>query len=152
MSFEIFDKKLSKKYTKIWKKISDLVGKEFHNNLYYEDDKNNIRYINSRISIINDEIKTNCHNNVEPKQKVAYDSFSLKDFNSILRKNDDTCYPQVCLEEFQYRIKKIKKKRWLNKTFASDLSDNEPNSGTDSEPDSGPDDNNESEKPSRKSG
>ena len=55
------------------KKISDLVGKKFHNNLYYEDDKNN-----SRISIINDEIKTNFHNNVEPKQKVAYNCFSLK--------------------------------------------------------------------------
>ena len=77
--------------------------------------------------------------------------FFIKDLNSILRKNDDTCYPQVHLEECQYRIKKIKKKRWLNKTFASDLSGNEPNSGTDSEPDSGSDDNNESEKSSKKS-
>ena len=73
------------------------------------------------------------------------------DLNSILRKNDDTCCLQVCLEECQYRIKKIKKKRCLNKTFATDLSDNEPNSGTNSKPDSDLGDNNESGKSSKKS-
>ena len=47
--------------------------------------------------------------------------------------------------------KNIEKKRWLNKTFDSDPSDNEPDSGTDSESDSDADDNNESEKSSKKS-
>ena len=151
MSFKTFDKKLFKIYTKIWKRISDLVGKELHNKLYYEGNKNNIRYINSKINIINDEIKTNFHNNVEQKQKVAYDYFSLIDLNSILRKNDDTCCLQVYLEDCQHRIKKKKKKRCLNKVFATDLSDNQPSSGTDSEPDSDADDNNESETSSKKS-
>ena len=54
------------------------------------------------------------------------------------------------LEECQYRIKKIKK-RWLNKTFDSDPSDNKLDITTDSDPDSDPDYNNESEKSSNKS-
>ena len=72
-------KKLFKKYTNIWKKTSDLVGKELHNNMYYEDKVNDIKYIHYKISIINDEIKTNFYNNfcnnVEPKQNVASESF-----------------------------------------------------------------------------
>ena len=52
--------------------------------------------------------------------------------------------------ECKYKIKMSKKKNWLNKNFASDLSDNEPNSGTDSETDNDADDN-ESEKSCNKS-
>ena len=119
MSFKIFDKKVFKK------DIKD-------------------------ISIINNKIKTsfynNFNNNLVPEQKLSYDCFSLISLGSIVRKNDDICYAQVCLEERQYRIKKIKKKRWLNKTFDSDS-----DIGTDSEPDSDPDYNNESEKSSNKS-
>ena len=61
MSFKTFDEKLFKKYTKIWEKISNLVGKEFNSKMYYEDDENDVRYINSKISIINREIKTDFH-------------------------------------------------------------------------------------------
>ena len=66
-----------------------------------------------------------------------------------MRRNDKY-YPQALLEECKYKIKMSKKKNWLNKNFASDLSDNEPNSGTDSETDNDADDN-ESENSSNKS-
>ena len=58
---------------------------------------NDIRYINSKINIINNETKTNFYNkfnnNLELEQKVAHDCFSLISLDSILRKNDDICYP-----------------------------------------------------------
>ena len=37
LTFKIFDKKLFKKYIKIWKKFSDLVGNELQNSMYYEN-------------------------------------------------------------------------------------------------------------------
>ena len=68
-------------------------------------------------------------------ENLAHDCFSLISLDSIIKTND-MYYPQVYLEVCNYRIKKNKNKNWLNKTFASDLSDNEPDSGTDTEPDS----------------
>ena len=158
MYFKASDKKLFKKYTKLWKKISDLVGNELYNNMYYENNEKDIRYINSRISIINGEIETTFYNNfnknVEPKENVTYDCFSLIDLNSTNEKinddNDYVWYPEVYLKECQYK-KKIKKKKFLNKVFKSDSSDNEANNGADSEPDSDLDDNNMSGKSSKES-
>ena len=97
MSFKIFDKKLFQKYIKIWKKITDLVG----NDICDEDDENDVSYIKSKISIIDGEIRTGFHDKGEPEQKVAYDCFLLIGLNSIIEKNDNTCYPQVYLEESQ---------------------------------------------------
>ena len=97
MSFKASDKKLFKKCTKTWKKNCDLVGNELYNNIYYENNEKDIRYINSRISIIDGEIKTNFYNNfnknVKPKENVTYDCFSLIDLNSINESiNDDNDY------------------------------------------------------------
>ena len=63
----------------------------------------------------------------EYKNKYSIDNFI---------KANGNYHPQVYLEECDYRLKKNKKKNWLNKMFASDPSDNEPDSGTDCEPDS----------------
>ena len=82
-------------------------------------------------------------------KEVAYDCFSLIALDSVIRRNDKY-YPQTLLEKCKYRIKKSKKKNWINNNFASDLSDNKSNIGIDSEPDSDADDN-ESEKSSKKS-
>ena len=127
MYFKASDKKLFKKYTKLWKKISDLVGNELYNNMYYENNEKDIRHINSRISIINGEIKTTFYNNfnknVEPKENVTYDCFSLIDLNSTNEKinddNDYVWYPQVYLKSVNIK-KRLKRKnfsiRFLNQT------------------------------------
>ena len=36
MSFKVSDKKLLKKFTSIWKEISDLVGNKLYNNMHFE--------------------------------------------------------------------------------------------------------------------
>ena len=45
MSFEVADKKLLKKYTKILVKVSSLIGKEFDNDTVYG---NNDKYIKTK--------------------------------------------------------------------------------------------------------
>ena len=46
MSFKVIDKKLLKKYIKIWEIISSLIGKEFDSELVYGD---NDKYIKTKI-------------------------------------------------------------------------------------------------------
>ena len=98
-----------KNILKYGKKINNSFGKEFYDKLHYKNDENNKRYINSKIKIINDEIKTNFHDKETPKPKIAYDCFSVISLDSIIKAND-MYYPQVYLQECQYRIKKNKKK------------------------------------------
>ena len=86
------------------KKICALVDNKLYNIMYYEGNKKYVRYINSRISIINGEIKTDFYDNFNKKdQKVAYDCFSLIDLNSINESinenNNYVRYPQVYLED-----------------------------------------------------
>ena len=71
---------------------------DLHNNMYYEDNEEGVRYVNSKVSI-RGELKTDFHGQGEPKKDLACDGFSVVDLNSINRKNDDTCYPNVYLEE-----------------------------------------------------
>ena len=54
MSFIADDKELLKKYTKIWKKISDLIGKKFSSKSVWGD-----TYINSKIKSYKDSVITN---------------------------------------------------------------------------------------------
>ena len=46
MSFNVTDKKIIKKYTKIWEKISNLLDKEFDSDPVYGD---NDKYINTKL-------------------------------------------------------------------------------------------------------
>ena len=46
MSFKVTDKKLLKRYTRIWEKVSSLMNKEFDSELVYGD---NDKYIKTKI-------------------------------------------------------------------------------------------------------
>ena len=56
MSFNDSDKKLLNKYIKIWKKISNLFGKECDTEPVYGY---NDKYINTKIKIHRDKVNTN---------------------------------------------------------------------------------------------
>ena len=56
MSFKVSDKKLLKKYIKLWEKISNLIGEEFDSETVYGD---NSKYIKTKIKQYKDKINTN---------------------------------------------------------------------------------------------
>ena len=56
MSFKVSNKKLLKKYTKIWKRVSSLIGKEFNSGIFYGDSDKNIK---TKIKTYEDKINTN---------------------------------------------------------------------------------------------
>ena len=66
MSFIVKDKKLLKKYTKIWETIEGLMKINFESKLVYGDDD---KYIKTKTKTYAGNIITNFHNKKMPKEK-----------------------------------------------------------------------------------
>ena len=63
MFFLIKDEKLLEKYNQIWKKVSNIIKKEFDSNPEYNE-----KYIKTKTKSYNRKINTNFHNNKIPKE------------------------------------------------------------------------------------
>ena len=70
MSFKVMDKKLLKKYTKIWDKNISLMNKELDSEPVYGD---NDKYIKTNIKSHGDKINTNFQGRKVPKRKYIND-------------------------------------------------------------------------------
>ena len=62
VSFLIKDDKLLKEYNEIWKKIKNIIKKEFNSEPVYNE-----KYPKAKIKSCNGKINTNFHNNKIPK-------------------------------------------------------------------------------------
>ena len=82
MSFKVNDKELSKKYTKIWNKISSLMNIEFDSQPIYGD---NDKYIKTKIKSYGDKVKTNFQGKKIPIKNVSYKCLSLIMLASVIK-------------------------------------------------------------------
>ena len=122
-SFKAIDKKLLKKYNKIWEKISSLLHIEFDNEPVYG---NSYKYTKTKIKSYGDKVNTNFKGNKIPKENASYKCFSLIMLDSVDRVNKKY-YLQTLLEECKYRIKKNKMENLINDDLnlsSSDKSNN----------------------------
>ena len=87
------------KYNEIWNKI---LNKKFHSMPAYDE-----KYIKAKTREFNGVIKTNFLGGEVPKQGVDYTCIVCITIDSVMRmeKKNDT---QVYLEEYKYKLKKIK--------------------------------------------
>ena len=113
MSFKVINQEVLKKYTKIWEKISSLIGKEFASEPVSGD---NNKYINTKIKSYGDKINANFQGKEIPKENASYKSLSLTMIDSVIRVNK-RYYSQALLGECKYEIKK-------NKSSSDNKSDN----------------------------
>ena len=113
MSFKVINQEVLKKYTKIWEKISSLIGKEFDSEPVSGD---NNKYINTKIKSYGDKINANFQGKEIPKENASYKSLSLTMIDSVIRVNK-RYYSQALLGECKYEIKK-------NKSSSDNKSDN----------------------------
>ena len=74
-SFKVTDKKLLKKYTKIWGKVSSLMNKEFHSESVYGGDSD--KYIKTKIKIYGENVNTNFHGRNNTKRKYFMSMFVI---------------------------------------------------------------------------
>ena len=72
MSFKVTNKKLWKKYTKIWGKVSNLMNKEFDSEHVYGE---NNKYKKKKIKIYGDNINTNFYVKKYQKKKLHVNVF-----------------------------------------------------------------------------
>ena len=68
MSFKVSDKKLLKKYTKLWEKISNLMNINFDGEPVYDG---NDKYIQAKIKMYEDRVNTNFQGKKMPKENAS---------------------------------------------------------------------------------
>ena len=95
MSFKVTDKKLLKKYTKIWEKIINLLDVKFDSEPVYGD---NDKHIKAKIKIYRVKLNTNFQSNKVPNGNSSCKCFSLIMLDSII-KASKKYYLQTLLEE-----------------------------------------------------
>ena len=84
MSFLANDKEFLNKYTKLWGKTKDLIGKKFDSEPIYNDN-----YIKTKIKSYNNDIRTNfldeSNNRKVPKEDCSYKCLSLVSLDSVIQ-------------------------------------------------------------------
>ena len=98
MSFIVKDKRLLKKYTKIWETIEGLMKINFESKPVYGED---VKYIKTKIKTYAGSIITNFHNKKMPKEKAPCKCLSIIMIDSVIKANKKY-YPQTLLEECKY--------------------------------------------------
>ena len=102
MSFKVIDKKLLKKYTKIWGKISSSIGKEFDSEPV---DGDNDIYIKTKIKSHGDKVNTNFQGKEIPKESASYKSINQSNNQSI---NQSIIYLLILKhKKYVYNCKKL---------------------------------------------
>ena len=97
-------KKLFKKFTKIWERVTSLMNIEFDSETVYGD---NDKYIKTKIKWHSDKVNTNFQGKKVPKENASYKCLSLIMLDVVIRVSKNY-YLQTPLEERKYEIKKIK--------------------------------------------
>ena len=103
MFFAIKDDHVLDKYNEIYYKIKEILNIKFHSMAAYDE-----RYIiKHKVKEFNGAIKTNFLGDRIPKENTYYACITSKIVDSVMRMAKEN-YPQVYLEEYKHRMKKIK--------------------------------------------
>ena len=134
MSFLIKDDDVLDKYDEIWNKIKKTLNIKFHSMPVYDE-----KYIKARVREFNGVIKTNFLSDEIPKDGVHYTCIACTTIDYVMKMKKKN-YRQVYLEECKYKIKKIKKSKFINTELELEAElksdsklESEPELGSDSE-------------------
>ena len=129
MSFIVKDKKLLKKYIKIWETIERLMKINFESKPVYGED---VKYIKTKMKMYAGSLITNFHNKKMPKEKAPCKCLSIIMIDSVIKANKKY-YPQTFLEECKYMQEKIKIENYINEDLENSDSDSDSNNETESD-------------------
>ena len=133
MSFIVKDKKLLKRYSKIWEAIEGLMKITFESKRFYGED---VKYIKTKIKTYAGNTITNFHNKKMPKEKAPCKYLSIIMIDSVIKVNKKY-YPQTLLEECKYTQEKIKMENCNNGHLEDSEFDSDTNNETESDIDYG---------------
>ena len=129
MSFIVKEKKLLKKYSKIWETIEELMKITFESRPIYGED---VKYIKTKIKTYAGNIIANVRNRKMPKEKAPCKRLSIIIIDSVNKANKKY-YPQTILEECKYKQEKIKIENYINEDLEDSESDSDTNNETESD-------------------
>ena len=109
-TLRVKDKKLLKKYIKIWETTEGLMKINFESTPVYGDDD---KYIKTKIKTYTGSLITNLHNKKVPKEKAPCKCLLIIMIDSVI-KASKKYYPQTFLEECKYMQEKIKIENYIN--------------------------------------
>ena len=124
MSFLIKYDEVWEKYEHIWDVIKNKLKIKFYSLPVYDK-----KYLKNKVREYGGMIKTNVLGNVILKENMHYTCIACITIDSVM-KMDKKNYPQVYLEEYKYKIKKIQMSGFINTEL--DLN-SDSDSGSDSE-------------------
>ena len=114
MSFKIEDDEVYLKYNEIWNKVKKLLGGiRLSSDIIYDD-----QYIKTKVKTFK-MVKTLFDNDKIPEEKIEYECISCISVDSVL-KIEKRYYPQVYLEQCQYKAKERKFKNLIEYDLDSD--------------------------------
>ena len=96
MTFSIKDDKVLEKYNEIWKKVQNIIKKEFDSEPVYSE-----KYLKAKVKSNNVKINTNFYNNKILKGGSQFICLSVVLMDSAFRTGKNS-YLQVILEECKY--------------------------------------------------
>ena len=99
-SFKIQDEDVYLKYNEIWNKIKSILNVKFDSQPIYDN-----KYIKTKVKTFNNTINKLFSGDEIPKEKIHYVCILATCIDSVLRA-DKKNYPQVYLEQCNYKIKK----------------------------------------------
>ena len=108
MSFLIKNSEVWWKYEDIWDIIKNKLNIKFHSQPIYEN-----KYLKGKEREFNGNIKIKLLGNNVSKENNYYTCIACITLDSVLKMNKKN-YPQVYLEEFKYKVKKINTPRFIN--------------------------------------
>ena len=108
MSFLIKNHELWEKYDDIWDVIKNKLGIKFHSKSIYDQ-----KYLKAKVRKFDSVIKTIFLDNEVPKENMHYTCIAWKTIDFVMRMYKKK-HPQVYLEEYKYRIKKMQMSRFIN--------------------------------------
>ena len=132
MSFVTDDKKIYKKYNKIWEVIRNLLKIDFTvtptvRDFTVRDDI----YLVAKLKIFNGINRTTFTNNAIPIEKDHYICIPVIDIDSVL-KIDKKAYPQAYLEQCKYKLKKRKIVNYIDDEIIDEDNNSDINDAIDS--------------------
>ena len=114
MSFLIKNSEVWEKYEEIWNVIKNKLNIKFHSQPIYEN-----KYLKAKVREFPANIKTNFLGNDLPRKNMYYTCIACITVDSVIKINKKN-YPQVYLEEFKYKVKKIHIPKFMNIELESD--------------------------------
>ena len=100
ISFKTEEEDVHLKYNEIWNKIKRILNVKFHSQPIYD-----YKYIKTKVKSFNNKINTLFSGDEIPKERIHYVCIPTICIDSALR-IDKKSYPQVYLEQCNYKIKK----------------------------------------------